>query len=99
MGALPGREFPRPALPIGTPPPNPQVAPLPATKVRSQHKSTSKHKVLARRSYPSFRWAATGSKHSYSVAFVVELGNHSVYLAETGVRQLEYRVSVRFSGH
>jgi hypothetical protein len=32
IGPLFGRGFPRPAFPIGTPPPNAQVAPLPAIR-------------------------------------------------------------------
>jgi hypothetical protein len=36
IGPLFGRGFPSPALPIGTPPPNAQVAPLPAARA-NQH--------------------------------------------------------------
>jgi hypothetical protein len=98
IGALFGRGFPRPALPIGTPPPNAQVAPLPATRSNQhQHVSSLNHRLQLQEGlpYPSFHSAVTSTKHSCSVVFVADSESRLASRVGIEVQLLERNRSAR----
>lgn len=87
-GPLIGRGFARPALPIGMPPPKPQVVPLLARFAYTISIWSPSLRSPAEDMYPSFHQVVIGSIRSYSVVFVVEKGSPLACLVGIEVRRL-----------